>query len=49
MYAPVFGVNEAKWTRSRYPRLPPDMCGTIVIPAAAAIRATFVLRMYPPK
>ena len=28
---------------------PPDMCGTTVLPNAAAIRATFMERIRPPK
>ena len=48
MNGPTFGVNAAKWTTSRNPNPPPDMCGTTVIPAAAAMRATCVARMNPP-
>ena len=48
MNGPMLGVNDAKWTTSRNPRPPPDMCGTTGSPAAAAIRATCVARMNPP-
>src|SRR5947209_12448315 len=48
MNGPMLGVNDAKWTTSRNPSPPPDMCGNTGSPAAAGMRATCVARMNPP-